>query len=322
MIKYTLAFVAALILSFALYQPSSADNQGLYVVTTTAQISDIVKNVTQGSPIRIEHLMGTGVDPHLYRPTRSDVVRLKKADIVFYNGLHLEGQMIELFEKLKKEKPVISLAESLPEDFLITSEQNKYDPHIWMNVKAWINSVETVKNALTQYNPPSAALYSKRAQVYSKKLTLLDTHIKTVIKTIPQNARTLITAHDAFGYFGKAYDINVIGIQGLSTENETGLKRMEELGDLLTAQKIPSIFSETSVNNRNIKALIQGAKSKGHKVKLGGALYSDAMGKEGTYEGTYIGMMEHNVRTLTKALGGTPDPFVYENAFAAATPTP
>lgn len=315
MYKYLIGFIAVLVLSLAFYAPTSAKSDKIYVVTTTAQISDVVQNIS-ADKLHIEHLIGTGVDPHLYRPTRSDVMKLKKADIVFYNGLHLEGQMIELFETLEKEKMVVGLAESLPSDLLITDEEQKHDPHVWMNVKAWSKTAETIRNTLAKYDPSNAEIYEQRAEFYMAKLTLLDEHIKNVIRTIPANARTLVTAHDAFGYFGSAYGIEVVGIQGLSTESEAGLKRMEELSKLLAENNIPSIFSETSVSDRNINALIEGAKAKGHDVEMGGNLYSDAMGPEGTYEGTYIGMMEHNVRTLTAALGGTPDPFIYENKLA------
>lgn len=318
MYKYIFGFIGLVAALIVLYQPAEADKR-LYVVTTTAQIADIVRNVS-GEDVRVEHLMGTGVDPHLYRPTRSDVSKLKKADIVFYNGLHLEGQMIRLFDKLKEEKTVIGIAERVPPDLLIMDEESQHDPHIWMNVQAWMKGVEIIRDTLAGIDEPRGPHYHRRAELYNRKLALLDTHIRNVIKTIPEHARVLVTAHDAFGYFGDAYGIEVVGIQGLSTESEAGLKHMEELVDLLVERKLPAIFSETSVSDRNIRALMEGSKVRGHDVQPGGQLFSDAMGPEGTYEGTYIGMMEHNVRTLTKALGGTPDPFVYEDTFAG-TPT-
>lgn len=302
MMRYLAAFVGIILLGLAFYTPSKAKNDALYIVATTAQVADIAKNI-QSEHMRIESLMGTGVDPHLYRPTRSDTVKLMKADIILYNGFHLEGQMVELLETLKKEKTVISMSDALSEEQRLTAD-NQYDPHIWMNPQNWIAATTLVKQTFIEKDEQNKALYEEKAHDYIKQLQTLHQEIADMISTIPQNTRTMITAHDAFGYFGNTYGLNVIGIQGLSTESEAGLKRMEELSTLLSQQKIPAIFSETSVNDQNIKALIAGAKSKGHTVELGAALFSDAMGPKDSDEGTYIGMMKHNARTITSALGG------------------
>lgn len=313
--RYIIGLIALFCISIAFYNPSKARNERISVVTTTAQIADIAKNL-KSDAMDVTHLMGTGVDPHIYRPTRSDIVKLRNADIIIYNGFHLEGQMVELLETLAKEKTVLSIGDEISNDLLLEGGTATYDPHIWMNVGVWIEATKAVEKTFSDFAPDLKDHFNARAQDYTKQLTALDQHIKDTISTIPDKARTLITAHDAFGYFGDAYGIEVIGIQGLSTESEAGLKRMEELVDLVSANKIPAIFTETSVNDRNIKALIEGAKNKGHDVALGGSLYSDAMGKEGSYEGTYIGMMDHNLRTITKALGGTATAFISNPQYA------
>ncbi|GJL84767.1 MAG: manganese transporter [Micavibrio sp.] len=304
--------LTALTLLFGLFliwppKEGKADSRP-YIVTTTAQVGDIVLNIA-GDDARVESLMGSGVDPHLYRPTRSDVVRLKRADMVFYNGLHLEGQMIEMLGKLADKKPSVAIATGLPKDSLLDfAGPTQHDPHIWMDVGKWIHATDVVKNELIRMYPERKAQFSKRAAIYKTQLKELNTHVRSRVKTIPSQNRILLTAHDAFGYLGAAYSLEVIGIQGISTESEAGLKRMEELVDLLVDRQIPSVFIETSVSDRNIKALIEGAAARGHKVEIGGELYSDAMGTKGTYEGTYIGMMDHNINTIVSALGGQTHP--------------
>lgn len=304
----TLTLIAGLIGLAMLWPPHNTQAaQKPYIVTTTAQIGDIVSNIA-GPNMRVEFLMGTGVDPHLYRPTRSDVIKLKRADIVFYNGLHLEGQMAELLEKLGEKKPAIAIAESLPAGAIHEDEKGAHDPHIWMDVKNWISGTDIVTRTLADYAPEQTGQFTARASAYKEKLKQLDAHTKEAIASIPENKRVLVTAHDAFGYLGFAYDIEVFGIQGISTDSEAGLKRMEELVSLLVEREIPAIFIESSVSDRNIRALIEGAAARGYKVTIGGELYSDAMGKYGTYEGTYIGMMDHNINVITSALSGNTTP--------------
>lgn len=288
-----------------------------YIVTTTAQIADIVENIG-GNHWYVEHLMGTGVDPHLYRPTRSDVAKLGRADLIIYNGLQLEGQMLGLFHTLSSEKPVIGLADGIPKSSLLTDFEKTYDPHIWMSVPLWQEGVKHVSRTLIKFDPEHRESYMKDTAAYLEKLDLLHEYIQTSIKSIPEDKRLMITAHDAFGYFGHTYGIEVRGIQGLSTESESGLKHIEQLVSLLVEKDIPAVFSETSVNDRNIQAVIAGAKRQNHPVTLGGALYSDAMGPEDTYEGTYIGMIEHNTRLLTDSLGGVSFAFAGENSLAMA----
>lgn len=310
-----LTFIALLTAFLLPFSAQAADK--LTIVTTTSQVADLVENVG-GEHVQVSNLMGTGVDPHLYRPTRSDTVQLRNADLVFYNGLHLEGQMIELMDTLAKEKTVVSIAGSLPHDLLIMDEEQAHDPHVWMNVRAWIHGTDAVARALAEAVPAKKDIFAANARRYKGKLEALHAHIQETVATIPEEKRVLITAHDAFGYFGATYGVEVIGIQGLSTESEAGLKRMEEIADLLAERQIPAVFAETSVTDRNINALIEGTQARGHNVTLGGSLFSDAMGPEGTYEGTYIGMMEHNLKTVTKALGGTPSPLMLDNKLASA----
>ncbi|MDH5722543.1 MAG: zinc ABC transporter substrate-binding protein [Alphaproteobacteria bacterium] len=273
-----------------------------YIVATTSQIGDLLKNIL-GDSEKIDFIMGPGIDPHLYRPTRSDMEKLLKADIIFYNGMNLEGKMEDLFHKLEKEKPVIAITDALEERELNTFSKDgkpEYDPHIWMNVANWIAATNLVKSTLSKGKWTN--ILQTKTDTYIDLLKDLDEVIRKQIATIPEEKRVLVTAHDAFGYLGSAYGLDVIGIQGISTESEAGIKRIEEIVDILVERKIPAVFIETSVGDHNIKAIIEGAAAMGHKVTIGGHLYSDAMGEEDTPEGTYIGMMKHNVTTITNAL--------------------
>ncbi|MCM2343356.1 MAG: zinc ABC transporter substrate-binding protein [Alphaproteobacteria bacterium] len=276
------------------------------IVTTTAQIADAVRAVS-GDLARVESLMGEGVDPHLYRPTRSDILKLKQADIIFYNGLHLEGQMVELLETLAREKPVFAIAAMLPPHRL-QDGPNGHDPHIWMNVQNWISASDGIARALGGLHPEHRDTYINNAYRYDADLERLDIYIRESFQKIPKQERILVTAHDAFAYLGEAYGIEVLGIQGISTESEAGLKQIETLVTLLVTRKIPAVFIESSVSDRNVRALIEGAAARGHHVKIGGTLYSDAMGKAGSYEGTYIGMMDHNATIISRALGSSTPP--------------
>ncbi|MGH1376840.1 MAG: metal ABC transporter solute-binding protein, Zn/Mn family [Alphaproteobacteria bacterium] len=278
--------------------------QKIKIVTTTSQIGDLVKNITQDTA-DVQYLMGSGIDPHLYHPTRQDVAKLLSADIVVYNGMNLEGKMEKLLKDISKNQTSLSIASILSLDSLNPLEgEEGYDPHIWMNVEHWIIAADEITKIITKQYPEYSETYKVNNTEYKKRLLDLHEYAQNIVNSIPQDKRTLITAHDAFGYLGSAYGLNVIGIQGISTESEAGLTQIETLVDLLVTQKIPAVFVETSVSDHNIKAIIEGAKARGHNVVLGGSLYSDAMGKEGTQEGTYIGMMVYNLKTISKALGG------------------
>jgi manganese/zinc/iron transport system substrate-binding protein len=288
-------------------EPASAAYKGKYpykVGTTVGMVADIIKQVA-GDKASVTNIIGTGVDPHVYNPTRSDVAVLLKSDVVIYSGLLLEGQMTDIFVKISRKRPVFAVTEQLTEDYLLqVAGSNHHDPHVWMDVQGWMKAVEAVAAALSEFDPAHAAEYQKNAAAYLKKLEKLDAYARQVIGSIPANRRVMITAHDAFSYMGRAYGIEVMGIQGISTESEAGLKDINRIVDELVRREIPAVFVETSVSDKNVKALLEGAKSRGHEVVIGGSLFSDAMGKTGTYEGTYIGMIDHNVTTIARALGG------------------
>lgn len=274
------------------------------ITTTVGMLADIVRQVA-ADKATVNQIIGAGVDPHVYNPTRSDLATLLKADAILYVGLVLEGQMADALAKIAKRRPVFAIGDQLPQDYLLESATAGHpDPHVWMDVQGWVQAVAVVAETLAEFDPANAAFYKTNAEAYTTRLTDLDAYAKRVLASIPENQRVMITAHDAFNYLGRAYDLEVVGIQGISTESEAGLKDINRIVDLLARRKIPAVFVETSVSDKNVKALIEGAGAKGHTVKIGGELFSDAMGKAGTYKGTYIGMIDHNVTTITRALGG------------------
>lgn len=277
----------------------------LQAAATTGMVADTVRQVA-GDRAEVQALMGPGVDPHLFRATRTDIAKLAGAEIVFYNGLYLEAQMESLLEDLGKQKPVVAIAERVPENLRLANEdyENKFDPHIWMNPRLWVYAVEAVRDAMIKADTEGKETYTKNAAAFIEKLNKLAEYTDKSLGSVPEGSRVLVSAHDAFNYFGKAYNFKVLGIQGISTESEAGLKQIEDLVSLIVDNEIGAIFVESSVSDRNIKALIEGAKARGHDVKIGGELFSDAMGAEGTYEGTFIGMLDHNATTITNALGG------------------
>ncbi len=275
------------------------------IVTTVAMIADITRQVA-GDKAEVVSLMGEGVDPHIYQPTLSDVQQIDGADVVFYNGLMLEGKMGDTFVKFARDKPVVAVTDQLDvKDYVMEDEEEHHDPHVWMDVAGWMKAVDVIAKTLAEYDPDNAEHYQANAKAYNARLAELHAYAKSAIGSIPEKQRVLVTAHDAFGYFGRAYGLKVMGIQGISTESEAGLRRVESLVDYLVENNISAVFVESSVADKNVRSLVEGAAAKGHTVKIGGELFSDAMGKAGTYEGTYIGMIDHNVTTVTKALGGT-----------------
>ena len=278
-----------------------AGQHPIRVVATTGMVADLVKSVG-GERVAVEQLMGQGVDPHLYKASVGDLRKLEAADVIFYSGLHLEGKMGEIFEGLAKKRPTFAVAEHIENLPLLEDEDQAHDPHIWFDVSLWSKAAGVVRDVLKQFDPPNANEYQTRTDNYQRELSKLHDYAKTQIATIAKERRVLVTAHDAFRYFGRAYDIEVKGIQGVSTEAEASVKDVNDLVSFLVERKIKAVFVETSVNPRNIQALIQGCKSRGHMVAVGGELFSDAMGKEGTAEGTYLGMVKHNVDTIVRAL--------------------
>lgn len=279
------------------------------VVATTSMVADIVREVA-GERATVTNLIGEGVDPHLYKPTRSDVTTLQGCDVIFYSGLLLEGKMTDILVKMARSKPVHAVTEEIDPSYLLEPPdlEGHADPHVWMDVNAWARATEVVAKALADHDPAGADGYRERAASYGERLTELDACARSAIETIPESSRILVTAHDAFNYFGRAYGIEVRGIQGISTESEAGLDDINRLVDLLVKRNVTAIFVESSVARKNVEALQEGARARGHTVKIGGELFSDAMGRPGTYRGTYIGMIDHNVTTMTRALGGEAPP--------------
>lgn len=273
---------------------------------TVGMVADIVRQVA-GDKAEVTNIIGEGVDPHLYKPTRTDVAALMEADIVFYSGLMLEGKMADTLVKIASSgKPVVAVTEEVDPSFLLEPPefQGHYDPHLWMDVEGWMMAVRAVSAALQKFDPPNASLYEERAAAYMAELDKLDTYARERMATIPEGRRVMVTAHDAFNYLGRAYDLEVVGIQGISTESEAGLEDLNRMVDMLVERKIPAVFVETSVADKNVRALVEGARARGSEVKIGGKLFSDAMGPAGSYEGTYVGMIDHNVTTIVRALGG------------------
>lgn len=275
------------------------------VVCTVGMVADLVRNVG-GEHVNVTQMIGSGVDPHLHKATRDDVAKLMQADIVLYSGLMLEGKMVDTLVNMARKKPVAPVTEGLPADVLLEPDSmgGHMDPHAWMDVSAWSHCVGIVAAELSAFDPQHASDYSAAAAAYQAKLAELHQYGVARIASIPADSRVLITSHDAFNYFGRAYGIEVLGVQGLSTESEAGLQRINELVDLIVSRKIRAVFVESSVSSKNIEALIEGAATRGQDVVIGGELFSDAMGAQDTYEGTYVGMLDHNITLVARGLGG------------------
>ncbi len=275
------------------------------VVTTTGMIADAAREVG-GDLVDVRELMGPGVDPHAYRQTRTDIVAMANADLVLWHGLYLEAQMEQFLLELARDNAVVAVAEDMPRNLLIGHDdyEGRYDPHVWMNPNLWSRVVLNVRDALIEALPEQEEALRANAEAHLEELSALANYTTEVLSSVPAESRMLVTAHDAFNYFGSAYGFEVVGIQGISTESEAGLRRIAELVDMLVERDIGAVFVETSVSDRNIRALIEGAAAEGHEVVIGGELYSDAMGEPGTYEGTYLGMIDHNATVIARALGG------------------
>lgn len=299
--RHFLALTAASALTPRLALASSTLN----IVATTGMIADTARRIG-GSHVQVTGLMGSGVDPHAYRQTRTDITAMTRADLVLWHGLYLEAQMEDFLLKLARRRTSVPVAEAMPRDALISHADydGRFDPHVWMVPALWTHVAREIAGVLSEARPERSADFMANLTAFEAELTKLQSYGETVMATIPAKSRVLLTAHDAFGYFGRAFDMEVIGIQGISTESEAGLNRISTLVDMLVQRKIAAAFVESSVSDRNIRALIEGAAAQGHEVSIGGELYSDAMGADGTYEATYIGMIDHNITTIARALGG------------------
>ncbi len=286
-------------------QPKKAEDSGkLNVVCTIGMVADAVKEIG-GERVEVVGLMGPGVDPHLYKASAGDVQRLQEADLVLYSGIHLEAQMGEVLHKMSEGRPVYAVSESIREARLISDPSfgATYDPHVWFDVTMWMDAVDSVAEALIKTDPDGASEYEANLVVYQGKLADLEKEVREKLSVIGTRQRVLVTAHDAFNYFGRAYNLDVRGLQGISTVTEAGTRDVQDLADFIAENRIPAIFVESSVPRKNVEALQAAVKSRGFDVAIGGELFSDAMGEEGTEEGTYIGMVRHNVDTIAGALG-------------------
>jgi manganese/zinc/iron transport system substrate-binding protein len=285
------------------------DADRLAVVATTGQVGDLVARVGEGR-VAVTALMGPGVDPHLYKASAGDVDRLGRARVIFYHGLHLEAKMAEVLERLGARQPVHAVADAIPADELIAAEgfSGVHDPHVWFDVSLWKRALAAVRDALVAEDPDHADLYRRNAATYADELDELHAWVKEQVATIPERKRVLVTAHDAFGYLGRAYGLEVRGLQGISTATEAGTGDVQDLAAFIAEREIPALFVESSVSPRAIDAVKAAVQARGWDVRVGGELYSDAMGDAGTPEGTYLGMFRHNVTTLVAALkGGSAD---------------
>ena len=275
------------------------------VVTTTGMVADVARNVA-GDCIKVIALMGPGVDPHLYEARASDIHRLRNADGILYSGYSLEGQLGNVLNKLGARKPSLAVAPAAFEeaDLITTHQDYGIDPHLWMDVGRWKRTVTPVTNLLGKLAPECRGPMEGRAEQYRQQLEALDGWIRESIATIPQEQRVLVTAHDAFAYYGDAYGIEVKGIQGISTDSEAAIADIRDMIDLVVERDVPAIYVESTINPRPIESVIDGARDRGHEVRIGGELYADAMGEEGTPDGTYIGMLRANTLAILEGLGG------------------
>ncbi|WP_179009587.1 metal ABC transporter solute-binding protein, Zn/Mn family [Winogradskyella forsetii] len=294
----------SILLVFNCENETKKKNGKLNVVTTTTMITDLVKNIG-GDSINVEGLMGAGVDPHLYKASEGDVTKLVNADVIFYNGLHLEGKLVDVFEKMESStKKPVALADDISKNQLIGSDYfaSNYDPHVWFNISFFKHFAEKVTQVLSQQDPDNAEIFRANEKRYLAELNKLNDDVQGVVDALEPEKRILVTAHDAFNYFGQAYDFKVVGLQGLSTATEAGVQDVQKMASLIIENNVKAIFIESSVPKRTIEALREAVKSKGHDVAIGGTLYSDALGNAGTPEGTYLGMYRYNIKTIVSAL--------------------
>jgi manganese/zinc/iron transport system substrate-binding protein len=285
-------------------QQKAKKNKKLQVVTTTTMITDLVKNIG-GDKIDIQGLMGAGVDPHLYKASEGDVSKFFNADVIVYNGLHLEGKLEDVFEKMRQQnKQTIAASDALDTATLIGSEYfaSNYDPHIWFSITNWEIITQYITDKLCELDAENAATYKLNGANYLKTLASLKTAITAQVNSLPIEKRILVTAHDAFNYFGKEFQFNVVGLQGLSTATEAGVQDVRRLASFIEEKNVKAIFVESSVPKRTVEALQEAVRAKGKEVVIGGTLYSDALGSKGTAEATYVGMYKHNVKIIVSSL--------------------
>tara|TARA_Y100000588_G_scaffold390117_1_gene494660 strand:- start:6362 stop:7309 length:948 start_codon:yes stop_codon:yes gene_type:complete len=295
-------FLLTIFYKYVLVQQEIKENK-LQVVCTTNIIADAIKNIA-GDYIHLDMLMGPGVDPHLYKPIEQDVTKIAQADVIFYNGLHLEARMSDLFKNMQTIKTTVAVTQDIPVAKLIRSQEHEeyFDPHVWFDPKLWAYAVTTISQILQKHDPKHKNTYQKNSSIYLEKIANMYQVTRKKIATIPKHKRVLISAHDAFEYFARAYNCQVMSLQGISTASEAGTKDIQKLANFIISHKIPAIFLETSIPPRNIQAVQQNVASHGLTLKIGNELYSDALGTYGTKQGTYIGMLTYNVATIVQEL--------------------
>lgn len=296
----------ALVLS-GLLLPAAAAAGPLPVLATTGMIGDVARNVG-GDCVAVTNLMGPGVDPHLYQPSARDVLRFQSAELILYNGLELEGQLGGVLARLSRRKPTVAVAEqavaAAPEALLTEPDSEAPDPHLWMDVGLWAATVPVIARAIVEQRPECADAVARRADAYRRQLEALDAWVSEAVASVPREQRVLVTAHDAFAYFGRAYDVEVAGIQGISTDAEAAVADIRGTAEMLVARAIPAVFIESTINPRTVEAVIAAAREQGQDVRIGGELYSDAMGPADAATGTYIGMLVANTVAIVDGLGG------------------
>ncbi len=309
-----LACAAWALLCLAMVSPGCTEQSGtspgsekLSIVCTTGMLADAARHIA-GPGAEVLALMGPGVDPHSYAASSGDVQRLRQADLVLFNGLHLEGKMQGVLEQLGSQQLVLNFSEGLDPSRLrrIEGEEAIFDPHVWFDAALWASGVEALGQRMGEVFPAHRDSMQARAAAYAAQLRALHGELEASYASIPPENRVLVSSHDAFGYLGAAYGMEVIGLQGISTAAEYGLRDLTGLVELIATRRVPAVFVESSVSPRSMQSVVEGCKRRGWEVRIGGELFSDAMGAEGSAEGTYAGMLRHNARVLAAALGGAP----------------
>jgi manganese/zinc/iron transport system substrate-binding protein len=302
--KLNLAILLALaLLTVSCGTKTNTASQKLKVVCTIGMITDVAQSIA-GDKAEVTGLMGAGVDPHLYKVSHGDVEKLSTADLVLYNGLHLEGKMADVLVQMARERAVVPVTRSIPDSLLREPPEfdGHYDPHVWMEPLLWSYCIRVIEDEMSSQRPQFSEEFTRRADSLVALCATIQHEGQQKFISIPKEQRVLITAHDAFGYFGRAFDVEVHGLQGISTATEYGVADVTHLVELITSRKVKAVFVESSVPTKPLEAVIAGCRSRGHDVIIGGTLYSDAMGQSGTAEGTYPGMIRHNINTIYEAL--------------------
>lgn len=284
-------------------EQNKANQNKPLIVATTGILTDAIKNIVKDSA-EVISIMGTGVDPHLYKASQGDLYKFLEADYIFYNGLNLEGKMADVLSKLSRTKTVIGVSDQLPKSLIITDSSfaSAYDPHVWFDVDIWKEVIKIASHSLQELDTSNATYYRRNTDQYLKQLDSLSAFINYELSKIPKHRRILITAHDAFSYLGRKYDIEIRSLQGISTLSDFGLRSVSDLVNIIIEQKIPAVFIETSISDRSVKAVVEGVRKKGFPLKIGGSLYSDALGERNGPQGNYIGMVKYNIQTIVQGL--------------------